>query len=538
MSDEQLVITEAGFLTEFFNQHSQRTDRPFCFILGAGVSRSSGIRMGGEMAEVWLRELYEAENFKGLSLEEWATPEQLRIKDFKLDKLASFYPQLYLRRYGGWEQAGYAFLESEMERKEPSYGYSVLSYLLSETPHRVVVTTNFDNLVADALSIHADQFPLVIGHDALAQYAAVELRRPLVAKVHGALGFSPKSQPDDIADLPEGWCTALERILNRYTPIVIGYEGNDGSLMGFLESLPANVPDRVLWCVYAPDTKGTECLQRVSPGVRNYVQSRHGRFVPIRGFDELMAQLLTKLREKGSVPDLYARLMDRARKREQSYDEQQRKLVQGVPAPADKSKGEVASPKAADVGLSAAVSEIAESRKDKPWWVWFKEAAAAPDRETKRSVYLRAVEALPDSAPMHRSYALFLADTPNDFDEAEQHYQRALAIDSKDKLNLAFYGDFLDRRRKMPDQAEDYFKRALEESPDDDYILTRYADFLYEKRADTNKAEELYERALQLHPNYSYLLKTYPTFLRDARGNVAKAEELERHLEALTAKSQ
>jgi len=48
----------------------------------------------------------------------------------------------------------------------------------------------------------------------------------------------------------------------------------------------------------------------------------------------------------------------------------------------------------------------------------------------------------------------------------------------------------------------------------------------------------LYERALQLHPNYSYLLKTYPTFLRDARGNVAKAEELERHLEALTAKSQ
>jgi len=43
MGDDKLVITEAGFLTEFLNQHSQRTDRPFCFILGAGVSRSSGI---------------------------------------------------------------------------------------------------------------------------------------------------------------------------------------------------------------------------------------------------------------------------------------------------------------------------------------------------------------------------------------------------------------------------------------------------------------------------------------------------------------
>ena len=147
MADERLVITEAGFLTEFLNQHTHRTDRPFCFILGAGVSRSSGIPTGREMAQVWLLELHEAENVEGLSLENWATPERLGIKDFKLEDVANFYPQLYRRRYGDWEQAGYAFLESQMERKEPSYGYSVLSYLLSETPHRVVITTNFGRRV-------------------------------------------------------------------------------------------------------------------------------------------------------------------------------------------------------------------------------------------------------------------------------------------------------------------------------------------------------------------------------------------------------
>ncbi|HKG46040.1 MAG TPA: hypothetical protein VKB02_04900 [Pyrinomonadaceae bacterium] len=54
MSDDRLVITEAGFLTEFLNQHTQRTERPFCFILGAGVSRASGISTGGEMANVWV----------------------------------------------------------------------------------------------------------------------------------------------------------------------------------------------------------------------------------------------------------------------------------------------------------------------------------------------------------------------------------------------------------------------------------------------------------------------------------------------------
>src|SRR5262249_6011063 len=288
MVDERLVITEAGFLTEFLNQHSQRTDRPFCFILGAGVSRVSGIPTGGEMAAIWLREIYEAENFDGLTLAEWATPERLDIPGFVTDHLARFYPQLYRRCYGDHEQAGYAFLESQMEGKEPSYGYSVLAYLLSETPHRIVVTTNFDNLVADALSIHSSRFPLVVGHDALAQYAAVELRRPLVAKVHGALGFAPKSQPEDIAALPEGWRTALQRILERCTPIVIGYEGNDGSLMGFLQSLPAHIPDRVLWCVYAPEAKPRDCLKRVSAEVRDYVRARRGRFIPIGGFDELM----------------------------------------------------------------------------------------------------------------------------------------------------------------------------------------------------------------------------------------------------------
>src|SRR5262249_3315793 len=156
----------------------------------------SGIATGGEMANVWLRELHEAENFEDLSLQGWSTSERLGIEGFQIENLARFYPQLYQRRYGDHEQAGYAFLESQMEGKEPSYGYSVLSYLLSETSHRVVITTNFDNLVADALSIHSSRFPLVIGHDALAQYAAVELRRPLIAKIHGALGFSPKSHPD------------------------------------------------------------------------------------------------------------------------------------------------------------------------------------------------------------------------------------------------------------------------------------------------------------------------------------------------------
>lgn len=527
MDDERLVITEAGFLTEFLNQHSQRTDRPFCFILGAGVSRVSGIPTGGEIARIWLQEIYEAENFDGLTLEAWATPERLGIPEFAINHLARFYPQLYRRRYGDHDQAGYAFLESQMEGREPSYGYSVLAYLLSETPHRVVVTTNFDNLVADALSIHSSRFPLVVGHDALAQYAAVELRRPLVAKIHGALGFAPKSRPDDIAALPEGWRTALRRILERYTPIVIGYEGNDGSLMGFLQDLPEDIPDRVLWCVYAPDAKPKDCVTRVSPEVHDYVRGRRGRFIPIRGFDELMAKLLSKLGEKGSIPDLYERLKERARQRERSYDAQQRRLFEAsVPSrQADEGSTSSPTPRDADRALSIAVSDIAESRKDKPWWVLYKEASDAPDADTKEAIFLQALEAHPDNESLLRGYALFLEGIRKNIDKAEEYYQRAVAVEPQDPTSLAFYAIFLERARKNMEKAEEYYRRALEADPSDEFILTRYARFLEEFRGDMRAAEDHYQRAIKAAPTDVYALRRYGEFLETVRKDMNGAEQ-------------
>lgn len=532
MGDERLVITEAGFLTEFLNQHTQQIQRPFCFILGAGVSRASGIATGGEMANAWLRELYEAENFDGLALEEWATPERLKIEGFQLAELARFYPQLYQRRYGDHEQAGYAFLESQMEGKEPSYGYSVLSYLLSETLHRVVVTTNFDNLVADALSIHSSRFPLVIGHDALTQYAAVELRRPLIAKIHGALGFSPKSQPNDISELPEGWRVALGRILDRYTPIVIGYEGNDGSLMGFLKSLPSDIPDRVFWCVYAPDAKGVDCLKLLSHDVREYVRSKRGRFVPIEGFDELMAKLLIKLSEKGSVPDLYTNLQERARKREQSYDEQQRRLFEATKlSELHKKKREHPTRDQSDRTLNEAVSEIAESRKDKPWWVWANEANAAPDLATKDIIYARALDAIPNDPNLLRRYAIFLQTDRKDSERADRFYKLAVQADPTNSMLLSFYANFLSRA--VPDRAEKYYQLALRADPSDPYVLRQYAGFLFGTRKSPDKAEEVFVRALEECPTDEFILEEYEDFLRNVLEDAEKADEIKRRIEGL-----
>jgi hypothetical protein len=63
------------------------------------------------------------------------------------------------------------------------------------------------------------------------------LKHPLIAKIHRDLLLEPINTPEGTARLADGWNRALKELLGYYTPIVIGYGGNDGSLMDFLTSL-------------------------------------------------------------------------------------------------------------------------------------------------------------------------------------------------------------------------------------------------------------------------------------------------------------
>jgi hypothetical protein len=123
-------------------------------VLGSGASFQSGIPTGDTLAMQWLEELHEMEDFNNLPLEKWATAANLGIKGFDFKKAANFYPFIYQRRFHDFREQGYAFLEDAMEEAEPSYGYSVFAQIMAGWQHKVAVTTNFDNLIADAISTY------------------------------------------------------------------------------------------------------------------------------------------------------------------------------------------------------------------------------------------------------------------------------------------------------------------------------------------------------------------------------------------------
>ena len=155
--------------------------------LWCGTPPPSGIPLGSELLDKWLQEIRRKEDKSTTPIITQATAANLQIADFKYEEwVAQFYSRVYQRRFKDYPDEGFAYLENVMAKKDPSPGYSILAAVLAAEPsrHNAVITTNFDNLVADALSIYTDTFPFVCGHESLTGFVRIAMCCPLICKIH------------------------------------------------------------------------------------------------------------------------------------------------------------------------------------------------------------------------------------------------------------------------------------------------------------------------------------------------------------------
>jgi hypothetical protein len=158
MTSKEFVYT----LCDIWNS----ADRRICFVLGAGASKSSGIKTGWELAKQWLAEIKQRMNDRPDDFQKF-------LNEYKIDKdnPAVNYPLLYSERFKYDPDSGFDFINREMENAKPSYGYSVLAQIMAEKQHNIVITTNFDNLTEEALYSYTPKRPLICGHESLAVFA-------------------------------------------------------------------------------------------------------------------------------------------------------------------------------------------------------------------------------------------------------------------------------------------------------------------------------------------------------------------------------
>jgi len=279
MSSENIDIISLKAFSHVFSEVVKGNQR-FCFILGAGASKSAGIMTGREMTKLWISEIkdkYEADELSKLM-------KRFGVKS--LEATSENYFSIYdLRFYPEYRQ-GQAFLEQEIEKGIPGLGHYVLAKILTDKRNNIALTTNFDSLIEDAIFQYTGEKAILIGHESLSQFVSINIQKPIIAKIHRGLYYNPLNRKEELNGLKPEWREILQQIFWVCTPIVIGYAGGDQSLMAFLkeDSLKLN---GIYWCCRNEN--------EISEEVRYLVHKKNGCFVLIDGFEEMMFVLAQKL---------------------------------------------------------------------------------------------------------------------------------------------------------------------------------------------------------------------------------------------------
>ena len=370
-----------------------------------------------------------------------------------------------------------------MDKAEPSIGYSFLAQLLSKTSHKFIITTNFDTMVEDALFGLKEAKPLVLGHELLSKYInPTSPTRPTIIKIHRDFLLDPYNTDKEVEQLDAQWKESLEPLLKEHSMIVIGYGGNDDSLMNYLTEIKDRKP--IYWC-YRDDKS------KLSSKIINLLIKKDF-IVQIHGFDKFMLLLNDKL-NLGTIIDKEeinnSPIVKNALKYADKYKKQLEELT----------KGEL------NIEEQKAVEKLLPS-----WYHYELEVQKEKDDEKKEEIYLDGLKAYPNSHELMNNYAVLLKKL-NKTNDAETHYKKALEIEPNSALYNVNYALLLEEINKK-DKAEIYYKKALKIEPNNTNYISNYAVLLQVNTKDS-EAESYYKRIFEIEPNHINNMGNYGQFL-------------------------
>ena len=283
---------------QFIRNYSVMADGEVDFFIGAGASIASGIPTGGDLIWEFKRTLFCSEC--GISTEKYkdlALPSTRRVLQDYFDKKGSYPEQYAPEEYSFYFEQCYSdplarkrFIESIVSDREPSIGYLCLAEAVAQGKVKNVWTTNFDPLLENALHrLHPTNNILVCSEANRDSVRLLNPQYPVIGKLHGDYRYDWLRNTD-------GELQQLEEKLKEYAAsqfadkqlVVIGYSGNDESIMSFLENCvenPSLLSKGLLWAI----RKGS----RVNPRVNNLLEKAKANgktadYIEICGFDQLM----------------------------------------------------------------------------------------------------------------------------------------------------------------------------------------------------------------------------------------------------------
>lgn len=538
-------ILSAAKFAETYAEGCRNRQR-FCFILGSGASVESGIPMGGSLEYDWMKCLMGEEPDRGTPFMSVNETREFAEKLRKSGKLqhdfsviedewnqaktesrhtlsSEYYFDIYKLRFYPNSKNGYRYLERLMEHADPSFGYHPLARLLTdEYNNNLVITTNFDSLVEDALFLYTDQKPLTINHELTADYIGDHsIKRPIIAKLHRGLFFDPLNEPEDTTDLKGNWKKVLREIFHIYTPVVIGYGGGDQSLMSLLEEDDLDLPQGIYWCYMDKYGLPGKNIQRL-------MTLKNGYLVQTEGFDHIMLILGNKMCPDQITPGKTLEyLEDQMNRRMTRYGEQIRKLEEKGKEEGSKKLGE---------GLEEFNKNEAEEREERKekdamtaWDYWSEGTDFYIEDKYKEAIksYNKAIALNPryGDAYQYRGEAY---EGMGEYDQALEDYNKACQLNPKDPYVFLSRGG-LYKILKLYDKALKDYESSIRLDSLNASPYTGRGD-VYAELKNYDKALEDYSKAIELDPQYGFAYKSRAQVYRKL-GRVNEAEEDERKWE-------
>ena len=297
------TLDMSAFLRLFQLRSSQ-----IMWFLGAGASRSAGIKTAEDMIWDFKQQLYRSQRKLPPSaitdIGESAVQRKLQAH---FDALGGFPPAGSETEYSAYFEATYhsprdrrAYLDELIARGKPSFGHLALALLMSEELCRIVWTTNFDRTVEDATaSILGGTGHLVtadLGEPGKFRRAFEENRWPIYGKLHGDYHSEALKNTDtELREQDVEMRRGLIDSCRRQGLAVVGYSGRDASVMNaFEEGLDdgRGFPGGLFWFKRHRD----QPFRAVSDLIeRARILGIDAHIVEAEAFDELFADLVRYL---------------------------------------------------------------------------------------------------------------------------------------------------------------------------------------------------------------------------------------------------
>jgi len=129
----------------------------------------------------------------------------------------------------------------EVEPVVPSPAHRAIARLVARGTIRVIITTNFDRLMEQALQEAKVPHQVISRPEAVAGMKPLAHSRATVIKLHGDyMDLTTLNTPRELADYPAQWLELLKQISDEYGLVIAGWSGDwDLALTHALESNPS-----------------------------------------------------------------------------------------------------------------------------------------------------------------------------------------------------------------------------------------------------------------------------------------------------------